>query len=152
MQRPGSNPEQMEPADFVCDFCGACWGEDRPMVEGHRGSLICGRCLSRACEQVLVGNAGVVVPEHVACAMCLLNKSGDYWQSPLRVEATESPAEPAGQDMGNSMGHILGHIMGHIKGEIAIHPEPGSCICRWCIERSAAMLEKDAESGWTRPR
>lgn len=95
------------------------------MVEGHRGSLICGRCLSRAYSQVMVRNQGVVVPEHVACTMCLMNKSGDYWQSPARVEAT-----PVGVD---------------------VHPEPGACICRWCIEKSAGMLAKDAESGWVKP-
>jgi len=118
----------MEAQDFVCDFCGQHWAQDRPMVEGHRGSLICGRCLSMACRQVLVDNAGVVVPEHVACTMCLLNKRGDYWQSGTVV--TAKPED----------------------GAVDVEPGPGACICRWCIERSAGMLEKDPESGWKRPR
>lgn len=131
MQRPGSDPENMRAEDFFCDFCGSHWDETRPMVEGHRGSLICGRCLALAYARVVVRNSGVVVPEHVACAMCLLNKSGDYWQSPVRTQlVTASDAGPGGVD---------------------IHPEPGACICRWCLEKSAGMMEKDAQSGWKRP-
>ncbi|MFO0830415.1 MAG: hypothetical protein U0637_01100 [Phycisphaerales bacterium] len=126
MHRPGSNPESMAGSDFLCDFCGQTWADDRPMVEGHKGSLVCGKCLSLAYASVVVRNAGVVVPEHIACVMCLLNKSGDYWQSPLRVTM--------------------------VGGAADIHPEPGACICRWCIEKSGAMLEKDPDSGWRRPQ
>lgn len=28
---------------------------------------------------------------------------------------------------------------------------PEAFICRWCIEKSAGMLEKDPASGWKRP-
>jgi hypothetical protein len=115
----------MHETDFVCDFCGQHWSTSRPMVEGHKGSLICGHCLSLACAQVLVHNAGIVVPEHIACTMCLMNKRGDYYRSPVLVEVQEST--------------------------IAAHDQPGSAICRWCIERSASMLEKDLDSGWKRP-
>ncbi len=125
MQRPGSQPEDMAAQDFICDFCGQCWAEDRPMMEGHKGSLICARCLALAYAALIVRNTGVVIPEHIACTMCLLNKSGDYWQSPLRVTA-----EPEGIDN---------------------HPEPGACICRWCTEKSATMLEKDPSAHWTKP-
>lgn len=125
MHRPHANPDAMEPADFLCDFCGQCYADDRPMVEGHKGSLVCGKCLAVAYSSVVVRNAGVVVPEHIACSMCLLNKSGDYWQSPIRAV---------------------------VMGEgVDINPEPGACICRWCVEKSAAMLEKDPLSGWKRP-
>jgi hypothetical protein len=126
MHRPGSNPEQMSETDFICDFCGSTWKPDRPMVEGHKGTLICGVCLTSACRQVLVDNAGITVPQHVACTLCLLNKSGDYWQSATRVDVSES--------------------------EIVIEPEPGNAVCRWCIEKSAGMLEKDGEGGWKRPK
>jgi hypothetical protein len=125
MHRPGSNPDAMDARDFVCDFCGQHWAEDRPMMEGHKGSLICGRCLAVAWRAVAVENAGVVVPEHIACALCLLNKSGDYWQSPLRVAVVGDAVDTS--------------------------PEPGACACRWCIEKSAGMLEKDPSSGWKRP-
>ena len=128
MQRPGSDPENMCADDFLCDFCGSHWSALHPMVEGHRGSLICGECLSRAYAQVIVRNSGVVVPEHVACTMCLLNKRGDYWQSPVRAEL--AAAAPRG---------------------VEIQLEPGACICRWCIEKSAGMMEQDAASGWKKP-
>ena len=132
MHRPGSDPEAMDASDFLCDFCGSEYGPDHPMVEGHRGSLICGKCLASACKQVLVLNAGVVVPEHIACSLCLLNKRGDYWQSPVRAS-------------------VVAPLAGEAKGGVDIEPEPGAVICRWCIERSAGMLEKDPESGWKRP-
>jgi hypothetical protein len=74
----------------------------------------------------------VVVPEHIACSLCLLNKRGDYWQSPVRAS-------------------VVAPLAGEAKGGVDIEPEPGAVICRWCIERSAGMLEKDPESGWKRP-
>jgi hypothetical protein len=131
MHRPGAHPDNMDAADFVCDFCGQCWREDLPMMEGHRGSLICGRCLASAYGQVMVRNAGIVVPEHVECTMCLMNKTGDYWQSPAKAIPI---FHPAGE-----------------RGDIDILPEPGACICRWCIERSAGMLEKDPAASWQKP-
>ena len=128
MHRPGCDPESMTARDFVCDFCGQCWEEKtRPMVEGHRGSLICGSCLTLACRQVLVRNSGLVVPEHVACTLCLMNKTGDYWQSPVLAQTLPT-------------------------GDVDVLPQPGACVCRWCIEKSAGMLEKDADAGWQRPR
>jgi transcription elongation factor Elf1 len=114
MHRIGADPQDMLPTDFLCDFCGAHYSDDRPMVEGHRGSLICSRCLAKAHTQVIEHNAGITVPEHIACALCLMNKSGDYYQSPIRATATPDGA--------------------------AIDPTPGACACRWCIERSAKLL------------
>ena len=48
MHRPGSDPLDMRAEDFLCDFCGEHWSEERPMVEGHHGSLACGPCLTAA--------------------------------------------------------------------------------------------------------
>ena len=31
-----------------CDFCGTDWDEQLPMIEGHRGSVLCLDCLKRA--------------------------------------------------------------------------------------------------------
>ena len=33
---------------FRCDFCRSGWDERLAIVEWHRGSIICGRCLSVA--------------------------------------------------------------------------------------------------------
>ena len=48
MRKPGCDEENLLPTDFLCDYCGNTWSDDRPMVEGHRGSLVCARCLSLA--------------------------------------------------------------------------------------------------------
>lgn len=70
-------------AFFKCDFCTSPWDEDRPMVEGHRGSLICGRCLSLAYREVVLANAGVGPASGVGCALCLQTNEVLHWQSPL---------------------------------------------------------------------
>jgi hypothetical protein len=74
MHRPGVDPENMTAEDFICDFCHNHWTETRPMVEGHRGSLICGECLRQAYFEVFVAKTGLRVPEHLSCALCLMNK------------------------------------------------------------------------------
>jgi hypothetical protein len=86
MHRDGSNPGGMQPADFICDFCLAAWDGSFPMVEGHRGSLICGRCLSVAYTDMVLGDAPEQGPEQT-CVMCLEAKAEGMWQSPLREEA-----------------------------------------------------------------
>lgn len=107
---------------FICDFCRAPWAESRPMVEGHKGSLICGPCLTIAFTQTVLGKQGeqgVRGPVHPAsapgpwCTMCLERRAELYWASPLH---------------------------------------PGARCCTRCIRQSAGTLEKDEESGWTRPR
>lgn len=72
---------------FKCDFCLNPWAEDRPMVEGHRGSLICARCLTLAYTQVVASESGEKAPEPVTCALCLEHRSQAHWQSPARPEA-----------------------------------------------------------------
>ncbi len=71
---------------FKCDFCRQPWAEDRQMVEGHQGSLICGPCLSVAYAGVV--NAGITVapPEKILCAMCLEDRDDSHWQSPAFPE------------------------------------------------------------------
>lgn len=66
---------------FKCDFCGKSWAEDLPMVEGHRGSLICAPCLSEAYTQVVhVGN--LALPSgNETCAMCLEVRKDGQWRS-----------------------------------------------------------------------
>lgn len=72
---------------FKCDFCLSGWSEDRPMVEGHRGSLICVRCLTLAYTQVVVHDAGEAPPGGTTCALCLEERSQKHWHSPLRETA-----------------------------------------------------------------
>jgi len=34
-----------------CDFCGTDWDEELPMIEGHKGSVLCLACLKRALDE-----------------------------------------------------------------------------------------------------
>jgi hypothetical protein len=71
---------------FKCDFCRRGWSEDRPMVEGHRGSLICTRCLTSAYIDV-VHNAQGDNLRKTKCAMCLNEADEPQWQSPMFEES-----------------------------------------------------------------
>jgi hypothetical protein len=112
MHRPGCDPDNMMPEDFLCDFCGACWSRERPMVEGHRGSLICGTCLGVAYTRLWLDLAGEPLSVDATCTMCLVNNGDPVWRAPVRPEAV---------------------------------------ICKRCAKQSAVMLERDPDSGWTRP-
>ena len=48
-----------------CDFCGTDWDELVPMIEGHRGSVLCLECLKAAHDQAR--------PQDplFSCTMCL---------------------------------------------------------------------------------
>jgi len=70
-------------AYFKCDFCQSPWSEDRPMVEGHRGSLICGSCLSLAWREVVLGQGGPTPASGDECRMCLQTNDAPHWPSPL---------------------------------------------------------------------
>ena len=88
MHRDGADPENMGPEDFICDFCSQTWAEDRPMVEGHRGSLICARCLSLAHAAVILHGSGRRPGDDDACTLCLMHKhDAAYWQSPVVEDA-----------------------------------------------------------------
>ncbi len=119
MRKPGTDEHDVKMSDVLCDFCHREWTEDVPMIEGHRGSCLCGRCLSVACAEIVHGRGG---PDaDYTCTMCLeaagdraaLGRGGEPgWRSPLRPEAA---------------------------------------VCRRCVELAAKALEKDPDSGWTRP-
>lgn len=70
---------------FKCDFCAAPWAEDLAMVEGHRGSIVCGRCLSVAyAELVHLGSGRPAMPGET-CVLCLETERPEpHWESPAR--------------------------------------------------------------------
>ena len=37
-----------------CDFCGTDWDQVKPMVEGHKGSVLCLACLATALDHCAV--------------------------------------------------------------------------------------------------
>ncbi len=86
MHRPGSDPMDMQVSDFLCDFCRRAWDGTFPMVEGHEGSLICGRCLTVAYTEVVLNDSGSA-PEGSKCMLCLEKREDPSWQSPTHEEA-----------------------------------------------------------------
>jgi hypothetical protein len=95
MRKPGTNENDVQMSDVLCDFCRGEWTLDRPMIEGHHGSCICGECLSAAYAAVELRGRG---EEHrfAACTMCLESAEarselgrGDEpcWQRPGNAEA-----------------------------------------------------------------
>ena len=81
MHRPGSDPLDMRPEDFLCDFCGEGWREDRPMVEGHHGSLVCGACLTAAFRATwLPGGMPAGKDGSEECRLCLERRDEPHWR------------------------------------------------------------------------
>ncbi len=85
MRKPGTDEHNVQMSDVLCDLCRREWTEDVPMVEGHHGSCICGRCVTVAYAEVVLHGA------HRArigyeCPMCL-EGDGDR-------EATDRGGEP----------------------------------------------------------
>ncbi|MEE9130523.1 MAG: hypothetical protein V3T84_10940 [Phycisphaerales bacterium] len=120
MRKPGTDANNVQMSDVLCDFCQREWTEDVPMLEGHHGSCICGNCLSVAYVDVVL-NGTDTAPDEYPCPMCLettedrasMDRGEEGgWQSPLRDEAV---------------------------------------ICKRCIDLAATALNKDKDSGWTKP-
>jgi hypothetical protein len=95
MRKPGTDESNVQMSDVLCDFCQREWTDDVPMVEGHRGSCICGNCLTLAYAEVVVADSGGAA-DGFACRMCLeagkdrasLNRGDEHgWASPLDAEA-----------------------------------------------------------------
>lgn len=84
MQRPGVDPESMQMADFLCDFCEQPWTETRHMVEGHRGSCVCSHCLTVAYAETVLADLSDEPTPGESCALCLEQDRPDpHWRSPV---------------------------------------------------------------------
>jgi len=70
MRKPGTDENDVRMSDVLCDFCHREWTEDEPMIEGHQGSCICGKCLTLAYADVVVRGVNTA-PEEYRCPMCL---------------------------------------------------------------------------------
>lgn len=91
MRKPGTDEANVQMSDVLCDFCHREWTEDIPMIEGHQGSCICGRCLTVAYTAVVL-NEDDSSPEAYTCPMCLEGRDdraalgradAPGWQSPM---------------------------------------------------------------------
>lgn len=84
-----------------CDYCGTDWDEVKPMIEGHRGSVLCLNCLKAALpdlhaaqapfmcnlcvqEQLPIGTLQWTSPvtDARACQSCLLQAAGTFSKDP----------------------------------------------------------------------
>ncbi len=95
MRKPGTDPENVRMNEVLCDFCHREWTADEPMIEGHHGSCLCGRCLTVAYTEVVL-NGHDTTPAEYKCPMCLeerrdreaLARGGEPgWRSPLDEQA-----------------------------------------------------------------
>ena len=88
MRRDGTNSEAVNMEDVLCDYCHSAWTLDRPMVEGHHGSCICGSCLKMAYASTQIGESGDAVDgAPIKCTMCLEDREGTCFQSPAYPDA-----------------------------------------------------------------
>jgi hypothetical protein len=86
MRKPGTDPDNVQMSDVLCDFCRAEWTEERPLIEGHQGSIVCGPCLTVAYKQVVLAESDTG-PTGYTCTMCLEQREDPAWQSPAYPEA-----------------------------------------------------------------
>lgn len=87
MRKPGTNPDNVQMSDVLCDFCHAEWVEELPLIEGHQGSIVCGKCLTVAYTQVVIGALSSARAGY-KCTMCLEERPDIGWESPVYPEAT----------------------------------------------------------------
>jgi ClpX C4-type zinc finger len=83
MRRPGTDENNVQMSDVLCDFCGSSWSDQRPMVEGHQGGCVCGSCLSLAYREVVIAEANLA-PTGYRCILCLEARTDPAWASPMR--------------------------------------------------------------------
>ena len=68
MRNPGTDEDNVQMSDVLCDFCERQWTETLPMIEGHQGACICGNCLGVAFVDVVLNrNDGA---SDFTCTMC----------------------------------------------------------------------------------
>ncbi len=87
MHRDGIDENNVQPEDILCDFCGsAAWANDVPCIEGHRGSIVCGNCLTVAYSELVLACAGTSTEEK--CRMCLDHRDEHIWQGVVEPVAS----------------------------------------------------------------
>lgn len=82
MRRPGTDENNVQMSDVLCDFCGGEWTDTRHMVEGHQGSCICSDCLGSS-YRTLALEKGSTAPAGSKCTLCLENRPAPLWMSPV---------------------------------------------------------------------
>jgi len=88
MHRPGTDENNVQMSDVLCDFCLRPWREDLPVVEGHRGAVICGECLREAYRALVLKKAGSdpAAPSGAMCVLCREERQEPGWVRPGSAE------------------------------------------------------------------
>ncbi len=86
MRREGTDENNVQMSDVLCDFCRRAWTHDLPVIEGHRGSIMCGHCLAAAYTAVVLGGDSTGPPGYT-CTMCLEQRPDRGWRSPAFPDA-----------------------------------------------------------------
>ncbi|MDZ4831632.1 MAG: ClpX C4-type zinc finger protein [Phycisphaerae bacterium] len=91
MRREGTDPNNVQMSDVLCDFCHQPWTEDLPLIEGHHGSCICGACLTAAYRHVSIESNDDRSPQRTGelatdsvCTMCLETREDPHYRSPTQ--------------------------------------------------------------------
>lgn len=73
---------------IACDFCGTEWDQVKPMVEGHRGSVICLDCVKLALDNAATGGAAFT------CTLCLSDREAgsSAWRVPSPPDRANADA------------------------------------------------------------
>jgi hypothetical protein len=78
MHREGINPDDVQPEDILCDFCGdPAWSAGTAGIEGHQGSLICGNCLTIAYRSLVLERQDL---PSAPCRLCLETRDDPAWK------------------------------------------------------------------------
>ncbi len=86
MRREGTNPDNVQMDDVLCDFCRTSWTEELPLIEGHHGSCVCGPCVTVAYQHVSIGGHDDAIPGYT-CSMCLEQRTDPCYRSATHLEA-----------------------------------------------------------------
>ncbi len=71
---------------LACDFCGTDWDMEIPMIEGHKGSILCLNCLARAIDEAKDATEGFM------CTMCRQDyDAGQKCYAPIERPANANP-------------------------------------------------------------
>ncbi|MBU3728385.1 MAG: hypothetical protein FGM37_03940 [Phycisphaerales bacterium] len=131
MRRDGTDPDNVQMSDVLCDFCAQEWTADRQMVEGHHGSCICAPCLTDAFRAVVLEGrddaADARAPSE--CSGTTERSESADNAAPRCTMCLETRSEPHWRGLGR----------------------PQALACRRCIKMASVILERDPDAAWARP-
>jgi len=121
MYREGTDDGDVQMSDVLCDFCHRPWTEDVPFIEGHRGAMICARCLEVAFVELESGD-----PSHITTGDYLCRMSRESEQDRIALRRAGEPGWRSPVD-------------------------PEAVVCRKVVRMAAATLQKDPDFKWQKP-